>query len=161
MPFFTVTSCVISTSTSRRHEWWQIWTTGEHASCFRGMDLFSKNRNCLRTETVSCWGTIRTGWERGACWDVLHSGSWVSHGHCIRKVCSRNMCVFLIWIYSFETWSPASTGLYMHLHFSQSVVYVGGISFCLGMWSLWALCTVSPCITRSVCSDSFVVGSDC
>ena len=38
----------------------------------------------------------------------------------------------------------------MHLQFSQSVVYVGGISFCLGMWSLALGCVFSKSLSYTV-----------
>jgi len=79
----------------------------------------------------------------------------VSHRHCIRKV---GMCVCLIWMYSLETLSPTTTG---HGH-ASSVFTISGICG----WNLflpwnvkcWAVCSVRPYLTRSVCSDSFVVG---
>jgi hypothetical protein len=46
-------------------------------------------------------------------------------------------CMRPFWIYSLETLSPVpQQDMDVHFLFSQSVVYVGGISFYLGMWSL-------------------------
>ena len=71
---------------------------------------------------------------------------------------SGNVCVCLIWMYSLETLSPSTTG---HGH-ASSVFTISGIcgwNFFLP-WNVkcWAVCSVRPYLTRSVCSDSFIVG---
>ena len=96
-----------------------------------------------------CWGTVHTGSERAAFWNVLRSGGWVSHRR-ITKVWSGNVCVCvcvcvrvcvcvsLIWMLSLETLSPfpQQKDMDMHFQFSQPVMCRGGISFYIGMWSL-------------------------
>jgi hypothetical protein len=140
----------------------QLWggTCGDKYGPLDNMHPVSKRWICvLEQKTAWCWGTICTGWERVMRWDVLGSGGWVSHKHCIRKVYSGNVCVRLIWIYCLETWSPATTG---HGHVS-SVFTISGVCgwnffLPLNVKSYFWLCVeVSPCLTRSVSLDSFLV----
>jgi len=85
--FFTVTSCEISTWTWGRALHILSRNCGEHSSCFRRMELFSGTEDCLVLRTVC------TGSERTARWDVLRSGGWVSHRHCVTRVWSGDVCM--------------------------------------------------------------------
>ena len=122
---------------------------------WRTFIVFQKDGAVYQEQEIAlCSGTVHTGSERAACWDVLHSGSWVSHRHCIAKVWSGNVCacVSLIWMLSLETLIPVpqQNDMDTHFQFSQPVVCGGGITFCLRMWSRTLCFVFSKSVTYVV-----------
>ena len=126
--------------------------------------------------TASCWRNICTGWERVACWDVLRSGGWVSHKHCTEWAKSRYRVIpytiyYIMYTYFWATLYNKSdcvcvcvcvcvpvlnvfpwytTGHRQAFQFSQSVVYMGGISVYLRMWNLTLGCVFSKSLSYTV-----------
>jgi hypothetical protein len=63
---------------------------------WRKFIIFQKGWAVQQEQRIAlCWGTDHTGSERAACWDVLCSGGWVSYRHCIAKVWSGSVCMYV------------------------------------------------------------------
>ena len=112
-----------------------MWTNGEHASCVKRMDLCSTNIRLPRVAEpfapLTKDGMVRclAFWQLGES-QTLYKKS----GH----VCVPDMNLVRWNMKSSHNWT------WICIFSFQSVVYVGGISFCLGIWSLWAVFSKSP-----------------
>ena len=142
MLFFTVTSCVISTSTWKRH-------FGDKSGPQLNMHPVSKRWICV-VGTEDCLVLKNhLHWRRKGNMLRCLAFRWLGESQTFYK--KSGVCVC--------TWSeftPLKCGVQpqqdmdMHLQFSQSVVYVGGISFYLGMWSLSSGCVLSKSLSYTV-----------